>query len=173
MFRTTVNDLNLFGGRTTAGPKPSFRPAVEALEERVLLRFALRSIAFSPGGITGPIPERNAAGPLKDNGQRTFDNLSPPLEWHNVPERTLSFALIVEDESVILPPEEGGGHFIHWVIFNIPGNARPLPEGIRLGPDVSDPRGAHQGLNGNDQFGYLGPNPQSPPPPPHTYLFTL
>jgi hypothetical protein len=36
MFRTTVNDVNLFGGRTAAGPKPSFQPAVEALEERVV-----------------------------------------------------------------------------------------------------------------------------------------
>jgi len=36
MFRTTVNDVSLFGGRTAAGPKPSFRPAVEALEERVV-----------------------------------------------------------------------------------------------------------------------------------------
>jgi hypothetical protein len=36
MFRTTVNDVSLSRGRTAAGAKPSFRPAVEALEERVV-----------------------------------------------------------------------------------------------------------------------------------------
>jgi hypothetical protein len=36
MFRTAVNDVSLFGGRTAAGSKPPFRPAVEALEERVV-----------------------------------------------------------------------------------------------------------------------------------------
>jgi hypothetical protein len=36
MFRTTVNEVSLSGGRTAAGPKPSFRPAIEALEERVV-----------------------------------------------------------------------------------------------------------------------------------------
>jgi hypothetical protein len=36
MFRTTVNEVSLSGGRTTPGPRPSFRPAVEALEERTV-----------------------------------------------------------------------------------------------------------------------------------------
>src|SRR6516165_10042900 len=37
MFRHDVSDVGLFGGPRVAGPKPSFRPAVEALEERVVL----------------------------------------------------------------------------------------------------------------------------------------
>jgi hypothetical protein len=36
MFRTACNDVSLFGGRTAASPRPSFQPAVEALEERVV-----------------------------------------------------------------------------------------------------------------------------------------
>jgi hypothetical protein len=37
MFRNDLSDVNLFGGHRAAGPRPSFRPAVEALEERVAL----------------------------------------------------------------------------------------------------------------------------------------
>jgi Raf kinase inhibitor-like YbhB/YbcL family protein len=166
MFHTTVNDVNLFGGRTAAGPKPSFHPAVEALEERVLLRFVLGSIDFANGQ---PIRPENAAGPELANGQRTFPNKSPALEWHNAPPGTVSFGLIMYDASVTLPPSEGGGNFIHWVIFNIPASTRALPEGIH---PRSNPFGAHQGVNGNDEFGYLGPNPQ-PAGSIHTYVFRL
>jgi hypothetical protein len=37
MFRSDVSDVTLFDSHKTAGPVPSFRPAVEALEERVVL----------------------------------------------------------------------------------------------------------------------------------------
>src|SRR5262249_54196726 len=37
MFRNDLGNVSLFGGRTAAGPRPSLRPAVEALEERVVL----------------------------------------------------------------------------------------------------------------------------------------
>src|SRR5262249_12379412 len=80
MFRTAVDDVSLFGGRTAAGPKPSFRPAVEALEERVVLSFTL--ISTFPNN--GEIPVLNAAGPeVNSIGTRFFANLSPPLVWHN------------------------------------------------------------------------------------------
>jgi hypothetical protein len=38
MFRNDLGDVRLFGGHTTAaGPRPSFCPAVEVLEERLVL----------------------------------------------------------------------------------------------------------------------------------------
>src|SRR5262245_18163262 len=142
-----------------------FRPTVEGLQDRTLPSvFSLNSTAFEN---LQPIPPEFAAGPRLDNGQRTFPNSSPPLAWHHVPAGTKSFALIMYDHDA--PTERGP--FVHWVIFNIPGSARSLPEGIPLGHDVSDPEGAHQGFNGNEHFGYLGPNP--PPGETHTYVFRL
>src|SRR5262249_17314473 len=83
MFRTTVDDLSLFGGRTAAGPKPSFRPAVEALEERMVLSFSLSSSFFGHGS-TIPV-EFASSGPYSGNW-------SPPLKWEDVPSGTLRFA---------------------------------------------------------------------------------
>jgi Raf kinase inhibitor-like YbhB/YbcL family protein len=100
-----------------------------------------------------------------DNGQRTFPNSSPPLAWHNVPHGTKSFALIMYDHDA---PTEGGGNFVHWVIFNIPGSVHSLLAEVH---PHSNPYGARQGVNGNDELGYLGPNP--PPGETHTYVFRL
>jgi hypothetical protein len=48
-------------------------------------------------------------------------DISPPLAWDGVPDGTQSFALIVDD------PDARG--FVHWVLTNIPGEARELPAG--------------------------------------------
>jgi Raf kinase inhibitor-like YbhB/YbcL family protein len=164
MFRTSVNDVSLFGGRTAAGPKPSFRPAVEALEERVLLRFTLGSTYFGNGD---SIPaEFASAGPYSKNW-------SPPLECHNAPFGTLSFALIMDDEDVpSLADPNVKEPFNHWVIFNIPQGTRDLRGAIPRDLVLSDPLGAMQGTNENGQIGYLGPNPQ-PRGSKHNYVFTL
>jgi Raf kinase inhibitor-like YbhB/YbcL family protein len=174
VFRTTVNDINLFGGRTAAGPKPSFRPAVEALEDRVVPAFSLTSSFFGPGHT---IPaEFASAGPYSGNW-------SPPLKWEDVPGNTVTFALIMDDVSV---PSVADPHvketFNHWIIFNIPANALSLRGAIPRELVLSD--GAQQGLNGNGVLdllegkpvsergiGYLGPNP--PKGETHTYVFTL
>jgi hypothetical protein len=49
MFRNDLADVNLFGGHRAASPRPPFRPAVEALEERVVLD-ATESLAASSHG---------------------------------------------------------------------------------------------------------------------------
>ncbi|HKB39349.1 MAG TPA: YbhB/YbcL family Raf kinase inhibitor-like protein [Gemmataceae bacterium] len=149
--------------------KPSrpdrIRPTVEALDDRSLPSgFSLTSTAFENGQ---PIPPQYAK---IVNGVET--NVSPPLEWHNVPPGTVSFALIMRDESVFR--HEGG--FSHWVIFNIPARNRELASGVpkRLHPFLT----AHglipveQGINGNEERGYLGPNPTLPPAM-HDYIFRL
>jgi Raf kinase inhibitor-like YbhB/YbcL family protein len=151
MFRTTVDDVSLFGGRIAAGPKPSFRPAVEALEERMVPAFILLS-AFQDGQ---PIPKQFA----KKGG----DN-SPPLFWLDPPAGTMSFAVLMDDQSA------PGGPFNHWVLFNIPASESALGQGV---PRVAFlPNGALQGLNGNEEIGYLGPNPNQGPRK-HTYVFQV
>ena len=117
----------------------------------------LTTTAWADGGV---IPAKHA-----QNG----GEVSPPLAWSNVPEGIGSFVLIVHD----LDSTGGGrggpvGDFLHWMIWNIPGTAKGLPEGI---PHESDlPDGARQiGATGP---GYRGPGAPADGPP-HHYAFEL
>ena len=97
--------------------------------------------------------------PVKYTGDGA--NVSPPLQWTTVPEHTQSIALICSD------PDAPGGTWIHWVIFNIPGDAARLPEAVPKQAMLPD--GTQQGINSGKATGYDGPAP--PPGPLHHYYF--
>jgi len=93
-------------------------------------------------------------------------NQSPSLRWGDPPEGTKSFALICDD------PDAPRGTFVHWVLFNLPAEARELPPGVDGVPDLTDLGGdVRQGTNGFGRIGYAGPSP--PPGEPHRYFFKL
>ncbi len=89
------------------------------------------------------------------------DNVSPNLRWSEVPEGTISLALVCDD------PDAPGGTFTHWVLYNIP----PLPSDLREGvPALKTlPNNACQGVNSFGSAGYGGP---CPPSGTHRYVFT-
>jgi len=89
--------------------------------------------------------------------------ISPRLDWSAAPPETVSFALIVTD------PDAPGRTFVHWVLYNLPGSTRSLPEGLPGLGQLSD--GSRQGQNDFGEIGYGGPCP--PPGSPHHYVFTL
>jgi len=91
------------------------------------------------------------------------ENLSPELEWENVPKNAKSFVLIVDD------PDAPFGTFVHWVIYNIPVSVNRLERGIER--DKILPNGITQGVNDFGRIGYDGPCP--PPGKPHRYYFKL
>lgn len=91
------------------------------------------------------------------------DDLSPPLEWTGAPPESKSFALIMSD------PDAPGGHFLHWMIFNLPSKLNRLEEGIP--GNIRLANGAVQGRNDFGQPGYGGPCP--PPGRSHRYVFEL
>ncbi|XP_073281646.1 uncharacterized protein [Primulina huaijiensis] len=64
-----------------------------------------------------------------EEGQGAKKNLSPPLEWYNVPEGTKSLALIVLDVDA---PDPAGPivPWTVWVVVNIPPSLKGLPEGF-------------------------------------------
>ncbi len=66
-------------------------------------------------------------------------------------------------------PDAPFGVFTHWVMFNLPGASRALPEGVPRQGVLSG--GGIQGLNDFGKLGYGGPCP--PPGKPHTYWFRL
>jgi Raf kinase inhibitor-like YbhB/YbcL family protein len=111
----------------------------------------LKCPSFSEGF---PIPKEYTA-----DGQ----NASPPLQWGEPPAGTKSFALICDD------PDAPRGTWVHWVIFNIPANARELGPGVAAEATLAN--GARQGTNDFKRIGYGGPAP--PPGKPHRYFFKL
>jgi len=94
----------------------------------------------------------------------TCDNIdvSPPLEWSMVPSGTKTFALICDD------PDAPGKTWVHWVVFNIPGNLRELPENVPKTETLNN--GALQGKNDFGTIGYGGP---CPPGGTHRYYFKI
>lgn len=103
--------------------------------------------ALSEMQLKTPAFENGGQIPLKHTGYG--DDISPALEWNNVPEGTRSFALICHDPDapLVLPGTYG---FVHWVLYNIPGSVTGLPEGSK---DYT------QGINDLSNKGYNGPKP--------------
>jgi Raf kinase inhibitor-like YbhB/YbcL family protein len=110
----------------------------------------LTSAAFAPGE---PIPARYTCD---------GDDVSPPLQWSDPPDGTQSFALIFDD------PDAPGGTWVHWVLFNLPGGTRDLPEAVPPDADLSG--GGRHGNNSWKRLGYGGP---CPPGGTHRYFFKL
>jgi Raf kinase inhibitor-like YbhB/YbcL family protein len=110
--------------------------------------FTLTSTAFAAGD---PIP------PLYTCEGK---DLSPPLAWSGAPEAA-GLALVVTDLD---------NGLVHSVLWDIPGDATSLPEGIEKVAEPAEPAGSRQALSFDDETrGYRGPCP----PKEHTYEFTL
>lgn len=90
------------------------------------------------------------------------EDISPPLQWDAPPAGTQSFVLIMDD------PDAPAGTWVHWVLFNIPAEARGLDGGIPSEPALAD--GARHGNNSWRRPGYGGP---CPPSGTHRYYFRL
>lgn len=89
------------------------------------------------------------------------DDVSPPLAWSGAPNDTNSFALIMDD------PDAPMG-WVHWVLFNLPGDAGALDQGFPT--EAEAPDGSRQGTNSWGRLGYGGP---CPPSGIHRYFFKL
>jgi Raf kinase inhibitor-like YbhB/YbcL family protein len=103
----------------------------------------------------------------------TGGNVSPTLQWANVPTGTKTLHLQVYD-----PDAPSGSGFWHWAVYNIPTSASGLARGAGNSPGGLPP-GA---FGGNTDFldtGATGGNGNygGPCPPvgdqPHRYIFTL
>ncbi|MCK5909787.1 MAG: YbhB/YbcL family Raf kinase inhibitor-like protein [Caulobacter sp.] len=115
---------------------------------------------FGPDGdraIVLTTTAQDLEGRLEDRCSAYHDNISPPLVWTPA-EGAVAYAIVVEDPDA---PRERP--FIHWLIWNIPGEATSLPEGLPAEPSLGLIGGATQGRNDSGSIGWFGPKP----PPGH------
>lgn len=132
------------------------------------------------------------------------DNRNPHLAWEDVPDGTKSFVLLCHDPEVpsvatdvnvlgkVISRELPRQSFDHWVLVDLPSDARSVDEGEfssgvvpggKPGPD--GPRGTRSGVNGytdwfagdatmaGSYFGYDGPCPPWNDELIHWYVFTV
>ena len=129
-------------GQPAAGTQPP-RPAM-----------TLTTTAFPDGD---PIPAKYT---------QAGDQVSPALTWTNVPPNTASFVLHMRDPDVAR--NRGTEDQVHWLVWNIPGTATGLPEGVPKGEQLAD---------GSRQISASGPvyrGPGAPATGPmHHYTFEL
>lgn len=125
------------------GQKPAPRPAL-----------TLTTPAFADGG----------AIPIKYS--QAGEQVSPALNWTNVPEGTASFVLHMRDPDVAR--NKTSEDQVHWLVWNIPGSSTGLPEGVPKGEQLPD---------GSQQTSASGPvyrGPGAPATGPlHHYTFEL
>jgi len=110
----------------------------------------VHSVSFADGGA---IPRRftcDGAG------------VSPGLQWSAVPEKTKSIAIVMDDPDAPVD-------FTHWLVYNIPADARSLTENAR--GQSAMPMGTLEGANSYGRSGYAGPCP--PAGQLHHYYFRL
>jgi len=93
-------------------------------------------------------------------------DISPALTWSDVPDTATSFVLVVHDLDAAVNP--GTDDLLHWLVWNIPGSARSLPEHVPQGATLPD---------GSRQISATGPNYRAPGAPAsgpaHHYVFEL
>ena len=96
------------------------------------------------------------------------EDISPGLEWSNVPEGTKSFTLSCLD------PDAPPGTWVHWVLFDLPAGASSLDENLPKSEKLENGalQGACWGVDSFSRVGYYGP---CPPPGhgDHRYFFRL
>jgi Raf kinase inhibitor-like YbhB/YbcL family protein len=118
------------------------------------MALSLESSVFRQGG---SIPPRHTCD---------ADDLSPPLRWTGIPERTQSLALIVDDPDAP-DPAAPKRVYVHWVLYDVPTSVTSLAED---GEQTAVKAGARQGKNDWSRTGYGGP---CPPIGRHRYFFKL
>jgi Raf kinase inhibitor-like YbhB/YbcL family protein len=81
--------------------------------------FTVTSSAFNDGGL---LTVRHAADdPMRMCGGQ---NISPPLQWSNVPAGTKSFGIVLLD-----PDGRLGEGVVHWIAYGIPASVTSFAEG--------------------------------------------
>jgi len=118
---------------------------------------------ISPGLPDNGLLLKKHAGNYKANPNCDGANVSPPLQWFNPPEKTVSYVVMLRS-----PTGRAGMGEAHWVAYGIPADITSLPEG-------SGSTAAQYIVRGKGSIGsdfYAGPCPPRGNAPQH-YVFTV
>jgi Raf kinase inhibitor-like YbhB/YbcL family protein len=153
------------------------RPSVKHVAAVPVLLALLVSACDNHDSPSGPTPPRArrprppltltspafpAGGRIPEDYLCTGLSISPPLAWTGGP-LAQTYALLLED------PEAPGGVVTHWILYNLPGVTRSLPENASPGGLL--PFGTLTGLNDLFFIRYSGPCPS--PGLARRYVFRL
>lgn len=92
------------------------------------------------------------------------EDISPPLEWREVPVAAQSLVLIVDDPDAP-DPAHPKMTWVHWILYNLPPDLNGLPAGVVVLPGTTV-----TGVNDWKRHDYGGP---CPPIGRHRYFFKL
>jgi len=126
----------------------------------------------APAGGPAPRPMTLTTTAFPDGGQipakytQAGEQVSPALTWTNAPAGTASFVLHMHDIDVAR--NKTTDDQAHWVVWNIPGTATGLPEGVPKGEALPD--GSHQ-ISASGPV-YRGPGAPATGPL-HHYVFEV
>lgn len=115
--------------------------------------------------VTSPAFKDSEAIPMTYTTQG--DNMSPPIEWNNIPEGVKSFALVADDPDAP-SPKLPLLTFVHWIMYDIPPDVTSLDESIPVKARLDN--GAKQGKNGYGRNGFGG---IAPVHGEHRYFFKV
>jgi Raf kinase inhibitor-like YbhB/YbcL family protein len=155
-----MRNLKLLSAVATLALYAAVPAAVGLDTARAAGAFAVTSSAFKDNDL---LDQKFAGkgGPRKCDGE----NISPPLQWSNAPEKTKSFAIIIHDDA-----GEHGLGTDHWIAYGIPASITSLTEG-----EASKPPYSGNYVGGKNIIGkplYLGPCPDAGELP-HHFQFTV
>ena len=106
-------------------------------------------MGFAPSSMQLVTPAFGAGGSIPAKYTGEGEDVSPQFTFRDVPEGTRSLALVCHDPDAPLV-QAGTYGFVHWVLYNIPGEVRELAEGT--GEYTTGPNDFGNG-------GYGGPMP--------------
>lgn len=157
-FTRPILALVLLGA---AAPLAAQAPAGGAQQQPPRPPFMIQTRAFVDGG-TVPLKYTQASTDSVGKGI----GVSPQLGWINPPPGTQSFVVNMHDMEVAR--NKGLEDQVHWLVWNIPGDAKELPENVPAGAKLA---------NGASQISASGPQYRGPGAPatgaPHHYMIEL
>lgn len=119
------------------------------------------------------LPTFELSSPDIKDGEKIADefrapsNVSPQLDWANLPEGTKSIAVTCFD-----PDAPTASGFWHWAVFNIPATEKGLPQGAGSEDSSQLPDGAIQLVGDSGMRGHYGANPPAQHAP-HRYMYAV
>lgn len=100
-------------------------------------------------------------GMMPDQYAYNRDNISPALNWFNIPENAKTLAIICDDP-------DAPSVWVHWVIFNIPVTEKGLPKDTTRQEILKN-----KAIQGKNDFGNIGYDGPVPPTGTHRYIFKI